>query len=297
MSDVSLEVSTKKNLRSVSMLHPCFASEAHNKYGRLHLPVSASCNIQCRFCNRVFNREDERPGVTSGILRAEDAIRTVRRALELCREITVVGIAGPGDALASGTALETFRAVHDVFPEMILCLSTNGLMLPDYAEALAVIGVRTITVTVNAVSPGILERVVSHIDFMNKRLAGGIMGEVLISRQLEGIRMASTLGAAVKVNTVLIPGINDAHIGEIAKNVSAAGAAIYNIIPLIPQYELAHIEPPDCLMLNEARAAAERYIEVFRHCKHCRADACGIPGLSDFSRELYGENIETFSHG
>jgi nitrogen fixation protein NifB len=278
-------------------MHPCFASGAHNKYGRLHLPVSPSCNIRCRFCNRAFNRDEERPGVTSGILRPEDAIPTVARALELCPQITVVGIAGPGDTLASDAALEVFRAVHAVYPSLIMCLSTNGLMLPERAEDLAGAGVRTITVTVNAVNPAILEKIVSFIVFGGRRVTGREMGEILISRQMDGIRAAGALGLTVKVNTVLIPGINDLHIEDIARETGEAGADIYNIIPLIPQHELAHIAPPDCEMLGRARASAQKYVEVFYHCKHCRADACGIPGENDFSRELYGETMETFSHG
>ena len=290
----------KRSLLKVSQLHPCFGAEAHNKFGRLHLPVSPACNIQCRFCNRSINEKNEkefRPGVAAGILRPDQAVETVRKALALCPDITVVGIAGPGDTLATDAAIRAFRAVHKVYPHLIKCLSTNGLRLPDLAEELMDVGVKTVTVTVNAVDPFILDKVVSHIVFEGKKITGPAMGEILTTRQLQGIRKVSGLGASVKVNTVLVPGVNDGHIEDIAKAVSEAGAHIYNIIPLIPQHELSHIEEPDCDMLQKAREDGEKYLEVFRHCKHCRADACGIPGLSDFSRELYGGQMETFSHG
>ena len=48
------------------------------------------------------------------------------------------------------------------------------------------------------------------------------------------------------------------------------------------------------------RQQAERYIRVFRHCQHCRADAAGIPGGTDVSKQLYIRPItleNTFSHG
>jgi nitrogen fixation protein NifB len=240
--------------------------------------------------------DEERPGVSSGILSPGDAVDTVRRALDLCPEITVVGIAGPGDTLANDSALEAFRAVHDVYPNLIKCLSTNGLMLPDRAEDLVEAGVSTVTVTVNAVDPEILSRVVSHIIYRGRVLEGTDM-RVLTQRQLEGIRAMSALGAMVKVNTVLIPGVNDNHIEDIARAAAAAGANIYNIIPLIPQREFIGTDAPDCDMLRAAKDAGARHIEVFHHCKHCRADACGIPGVSDFSRKLYGGGMETFSHG
>ncbi|MDR1967055.1 MAG: radical SAM protein [Synergistaceae bacterium] len=288
--------SETRTVLKVSQMHPCFSGAAHNKYGRLHLPVSASCNIGCRFCRRAFNTDEDRPGVSAGILPPDGAVDTVRGALELCPEITVVGIAGPGDTLASDSAINAFRAVHRAYPELIMCMSTNGLMLPDRAEELVEVGVKSVTVTVNAVDPSVLEKIVAYIVCDGRKLTGRDMS-VLTERQLEGIRRVSSLGATVKVNTVLAPGVNDSHIGDIAAAVSLAGAHIYNIIPLIPQHELAHIEPPDCGMLQSAREQAAKHIDVFHHCKHCRADACGIPGVSDFSGKLYGGAMETVSLG
>jgi nitrogen fixation protein NifB len=268
--------------------HPCFSAKAHNQKGRLHLPVSPSCNIQCRFCSRAQNTDENRPGVSGGVLKPEEAVETVGRALELCPEISVVGIAGPGDTLATPHALETFKNVHATYPELIKCLSTNGLELPGKAQTLWDAGVRTITVTVNAVDGEILRKVVSWIKGDRD----------LISAQLQGIRECAEIGMLVKVNTVLIPGVNDEHVAEIAKAVSDAGAARHNIIPLIPQNEFADTPAPSCEQIERARQQAGAYLEQFRHCKHCRADACGIPGVSDLSKALYQNRaLETFSHG
>jgi len=268
--------------------HPCFSEKAHNRSGRLHLPVSPACNIRCRFCKRARNTDEVRPGVAAGLLRPEEAVDTVRRALQLCPQIKVVGIAGPGDTLATDHALETFRLVHAAWPDLIKCLSTNGLDLPGKARELWDAGVRTVTVTVNAVDPGILGKIVSWVKD----------GRDLISAQLQGIRECADIGMAVKVNTVLIPDINDTHVADIAKAVSEAGAVRQNIIPLIPQSEFSDMQPPTCGEIEKARQEAGKYIEQFRHCKHCRADACGIPGVSDLTKELYqGRELETFSHG
>jgi nitrogen fixation protein NifB len=274
--------------RDVMDDHPCFSEKAHNKNGRLHLPVSPACNIQCRFCVRARNFDENRPGVAAGILKPEEAVETVRRALELCPQITVVGIAGPGDALASPHALDAFRRVNAVYPRLIKCLATNGLALPGKARELWEAGIRTITVTVNAVDNAVLSKIVSWVK----------NGADLIASQLKGIRECAALGIIVKVNTVLIPSVNGAHIAEIAKAVSDAGAARHNIIPLIPQNEFADCEPPTCEQIESARREAGVYLDQFRHCKHCRADACGIPGINDLSKELYqNRELETFSHG
>lgn len=268
--------------------HPCFSAKAHNTKGRLHLPVSPDCNIKCRFCTRAKNTHENRPGVAAGVIKPDEAVETVKRALELCPEISVVGIAGPGDTLSSTHALEAFQKVHAEYPNLIKCLSTNGLELPGKAQMLWDAGVRTITVTVNAVSPEVLQKVVSWVKD----------GKDLISAQLSGIRECADIGMFVKVNTVLIPGVNDKHIAEIAKAVKEAGAVRQNIIPLIPQNEFKDTPPPTCEEIERARREAGQYLEQFRHCRHCRADACGIPGVSDLSKELYqGRELETFSHG
>jgi nitrogen fixation protein NifB len=284
----------------VSSRHPCFSWEANMSHGRLHLPVSPACNIQCRFCKRTFNKAEQRPGVSAALLRPSDAAELTRKALQLCPEITVAGIAGPGDTLATPHALETFRIIHREFPQLINCMSTNGLLLERYADAIHDAGVGALTVTVNAVDPCVLERICSQVILDGKRHSGVEAAEILIAAQKRGIRKAADLGMLIKINIVLIPAINGDHISEIARTVSGLGAGIVNIIPLIPQHEFADSEAPGCDELNEAREAAEEFLPVFRHCQHCRADACGIPGRGDLSSLLYGEEREfeqTFSHG
>ncbi|MDR1923876.1 MAG: radical SAM protein [Planctomycetaceae bacterium] len=280
-----------------SQQHPCFNSDAHNKFGRIHLPVSHACNIQCRYCIRSLNSSEQRPGVAKKILQPPQAVGIVERALRLCPEIRVVGIAGPGDAFADNAAIDTLTIVHKKFPHLIKCLSTNGLQLLDYVDRLPAVGVQTLSVTVNAVDPNILSKIISYIKFDNQKITGSAMGEILIHRQLAGIKQAAQLGITVKINTVLIPNINDSHIEDIVYAARESGASIYNIIPLIAQGEFHNITPPNCDDLKKAKSTATQYLEVFEHCKHCRADACGVPGISDFSSQLYQDKMETFSHG
>ncbi|MCX7923550.1 MAG: radical SAM protein [Clostridia bacterium] len=278
--------------------HPCFSGEAHFKYGRIHLPVSPACNIQCKFCKRSFNKYEKRPGVSGKLLTPEEALEVVDKALELCPDITVVGVAGPGDTLATEHALKTFELVHEKYPNLINCLSTNGLMLKENAERIVRAGVKTVTVTVNAVQADILANICSHIVYNGKLMTGKEAALWLLLAQMAGIRKVSELGAVVKVNTVLIPGVNDKHIAEIARVTAGVGASMINIIPLIPQNEMESFNPPDCYELESARKAAEEYLPVFRHCQQCRADACGIPGSGvDLAGLLYEQPLQTFSHG
>ena len=145
-----------------------------------------------------------------------------------------------------------------------------------------------------------MKDICSGIIWKGKNIKGKEGAEILISHQLEGIKKITERGVIVKINTVLIPGINDIHIGEIAKAAKKSGASLINVIPLIPQHEMIHYPAPDCDQLRSARISAERHLPVFRHCKQCRADACGIPGTGkDLSGLLYDGPLplETFSHG
>lgn len=279
--------------------HPCFGGQKNNA-GRIHLPVSPGCNIACRFCDRAINDVEERPGVTSRLVKPEECEQILKKALDICPDIKVVGIAGPGDTLASDNALETFKIVKEKFPHLIKCMSTNGLLLNEKAEEVLRVGIDSLTVTVNAVDPVIENKLNAYIIYHGKKIEGVEGAKILIQNQLEGIRKVAAAGITVKVNTVLVPEINGEHIEEIAKTVREAGASIYNIIPLIPQHELKNCRAPVCAEIDSARTRASRYIDVFRHCQHCRADAVGVPGKSEFGDRIYQKRLrvkETFSHG
>jgi len=290
-----------KSFSELTKEHPCFASHGA-RTGRIHLPVCPGCNIACRFCERSINFEENRPGVTGRVLKPEEACEIVGRALEISPEIKVAGIAGPGDTLASNNAFKTFELIGKEYPQLIKCMSTNGLLLNERADEVIAAGIDSLTVTVNAVDPEIEAQLNDYIIWQGRKIEGVEGSKILIENQLAGIRKIAEAGITVKVNTVLVPRINGSHIAAIAEAVAEAGADKYNIIPLIPSAKLKDESAPNCAEIEAARRAAGDYIELFLHCNHCRADAAGVPGKSDISRQLYakigpGFYGENFSHG
>ncbi|MCC8190193.1 MAG: nitrogen fixation protein NifB, partial [Planctomycetes bacterium] len=175
----------------------------------------------------------------------------------------------------------------------------NGLVLAAAVPGLVAAGVQTLTVTVNAVEPAILERLCAGVEWNGRFLAGRAGAERLIASQREGILLARALGILVKINLVMVPGVNDHHIDTVAATVADWGASFLNIIPLLPAAEFAGAPAPTAAAVERARDEAEWHLPVIRHCRRCRADACGVPGVSDFAHELYRdfEPVETFSHG
>jgi len=80
------------------------------------------------------------------------------------------------------------------------------------------------------------------------------------------------------VNTVLVPGVNDQHVVEVAKKAAELGVYMQNIIPLIPQFKFAHIKPPTPQEKRAIQEKCSEFVKEMTHCRHCRADAIGRLG-------------------
>jgi nitrogen fixation protein NifB len=254
--------------------HPCFDAAARHSSGRVHLPVAPRCNIKCRYCTRKHDCANEnRPGVTTKVIKPEEAVERVRLARQLEPRINVVGIAGPGDPLANQATFQTFELVKASFPDMSLCLSTNGLLLPDYIDRLVELGVGSLTVTVNALDPAVGAQIYAFVSYRNTILRGEEAALCLRDNQLAGLKRAAAAGLRLKINSVLIPGINEDEMTKIARVMQGFKAAVMNIMPLIPQADFAHLQP---LAPDSARQRCAPYVEQMTHCKQCRADACGL---------------------
>jgi len=258
-------------------VHPCYNEKLHHKIGRIHLPVAPKCNIACKFCRRSVGEEccENRPAVTKLILKPSEVEEYVAEKLKKIPNLKVVGIAGPGDSLFNEETFESFEIVNEKFPDLVKCLSTNGLLLPKYVKKIADLNIKTITVTVNAIDPEILAEIVDWV-YYDKKVFKGIEGaKLLIKNQKKGIEKANDEGLVVKINTVLIPEINMDHIIDIAKEFSNI-AYLQNTIPLIPMYKLDHLRKPTCEEISNVRDINEEYLQQFRACQQCRADAAGL---------------------
>ncbi len=258
--------------------HPCYDAKAHFKTGRIHLPVAPFCNIQCNYCSRKLRVDDNRPGITNEILSPKKALLKVKKALAREPRIKIIAIAGPGDPLANHTTIETFKLIKQYLPNVNFCLSTNGLNLSDQIENLYNVGVRFITVTLNTVDPEIGAKIYSFVRYNCKLHYGEEAATILLNRQIEGIKKAVNLGMLVKINTVLIPGINMKYIPDVAEKVAKLGAYIMNVMPLIPIGKFADLRSPTLEELKSTRIKCEEFIRQWYLCKQCRADAVGVPG-------------------
>jgi nitrogen fixation protein NifB len=279
--------------------HPCYSEDAHHYFARMHIAVAPACNIQCNYCNRKYDCSNEsRPGVVSEKLTPQQALDKVLAVAAEVPQLSVVGVAGPGDALANAErTFAAFELVARALPHLKLCLSTNGLALPDHVDRIVAMGVDHVTITINMIDPRIGAQIYPWIFFRHKRWEGIDASRILHERQMEGLEALTARGVLVKVNSVLIPGVNDEHLKAVNEAVRARGAFLHNVMPLISDaahgthFGLTGRRGPTP---DELRAAQDRlgaYAKLMRHCRQCRADAVGLLG-EDRGAEFTLDNLK-----
>lgn len=262
--------------------HPCYSEDAHYHFSRIHLPVAPACNIQCNFCNRKYDCSNEsRPGVVSEKLTPKEALHRIQIVAATTKELSVAGIAGPGDPLANPTkTFETMALIKKHYPDLKLCLATNGLVLPELINQIKNLGVDHVTVTVNALTVETAKKVYAWVKFDGKKQNNANAMFAFLQNQLEGIKKLLEAGILVKINTVLIPGINDHEIQKLNKKMQSLGVFIHNIMPLIAKQEHGSVfglrgqqEPSNQEV--EAMRKSCGILKQMSHCRQCRADAVG----------------------
>lgn len=297
-STSSTETSLDEKLKQRIEKHPCYSEEAHHHYARMHVAVAPACNIQCNYCNRKYDCANEsRPGVVSELLTPEEAAHKVLVVASKIPQMTVLGIAGPGDPLANPEkTFRTFELIADKAPDIKLCLSTNGLMLTEHVDKIKQLNVDHVTITINMVDPEVGTKIYPWVHYKRKRYRGIEGVKILHEKQMEGLQALREADILCKVNSVMIPGINDQHLVEVDKVIRDNGAFLHNIMPLISAPEhgtyfgLNGQRGPTPKELKALQDNCSGNMKMMRHCRQCRADAVGLLG-EDRSQEFTKENF------
>jgi cyclic pyranopterin phosphate synthase len=176
----------------------------------LRISLTDRCNLRCTYCmpaevfdhNHVFLRKDQ-------LLRLPELDRIIG-AFVRCG-VGKLRITGGEPLLRRGVTeflqgLRRFPALQDI------AMTTNGLLLPELAARLAEAGLHRVTVSLDALDPGIFGA-------MNGR--GHHPGRVL-----EGIAAARAAELGVKINMVVQRGVNDGEILPIARHCKREGLVL-----------------------------------------------------------------------
>ena len=220
--------------------------------------------------------------MTSAVLTPRQAANYLQSVLQQDPRIAVVGIAGPGDPLATPQqTLETLRLVR---AEPSRTDPLRGLQRPERGALRGRIG-----------RAGSEPR---HADRQRRRCPRSAPTSTLGSATRNGCTAARPAphccgiarrkpsaalkqrGITVKINTIIIPGVNEEHVPEVARRVAELGADIANCVPLYPVAgtALGAVEPPSPERVAAIRAEVARWLPIMEHCTRCRADAVGLLG-------------------
>lgn len=166
----------------------------HPSLRYLRVSVTSRCNLRCVYCRPARGAKE------ADVLAREDIVRFVRLAVQC--GITKVRLTG-GEPLVRGDIVEIVRELASSPGLGDLGLTTNGTLLAPLASALRQAGLRRINIGLSAITPEVYRSITR----------GGDVGDALA-----GLRAALDAGfAPVKVNVVVMRGINDAEIPALAR--------------------------------------------------------------------------------
>lgn len=253
--------------------NPCFAENARARHGRVHLPVAPRSNIRPR------HGAPESPGRA---LSPRDVAQWLERLLAKGERIELIAVAGPGDPLAEpGPTLETLRLVHGAHPDIPLAIATNGLNGASLAEELAALPLAHITVLVDAVDPGIVEKLYAWIRPGAHTVPLPAAAALLVEAQAKAIRAFKAAGLVVKVSTTIYPGLNDGHVERVAETVAALGADLLALVPFRPTGRPGEdLQSPDEALVAALREKAGRHMALVPPTEACEGPAGLEQGLS-----------------
>jgi nitrogen fixation protein NifB len=165
-------------------------------------------------------------------------------------------------------------------------LSTNGLALPDHVDEIQDMNIDHVTLTINMVDPQVGTAIYPWVFYKHKRWTGLDAAKILHERQMQSLEMLSERKILVKVNSVMIPGINDDHLVEVNKVVKQKGA-----FPVHgTHYGLTGQRGPRAMELKALQDKLSDGTKLMRHCRQCRADAVGLLG-EDRGQEFTMEHV------
>ena len=171
----------------------------------LRISVTERCNFRCRYCmpEKPFSWTPK-----ENLLSYEELFAFVRIAVD--RGITKIRITG-GEPTTRGDLDRFITMITAYAPQIDIGLTTNGYLLAPMAERLKEAGLKRVNISLDS-----LERDTLHY----------ITQKDVYDRVIAGIEAAVGAGLGVKLNTVIMKGVNDHEILPLFDYARGIGAQI-----------------------------------------------------------------------
>lgn len=164
----------------------------------LRLSVTDRCNLRCAYCRPSEATSDQQSG---GCASNAELIELVARVDRVCRlgKLRFTG----GEPLLRPDLVELVLGLRQLLPDALLALTTNGLLLPQFAGPLRAAGIASVNVSLDTLDP---------VAFATLTRGGRL------DATLRGIEVAQSAGfARLKLNTVLIRRVNGNRLGALVR--------------------------------------------------------------------------------
>ena len=168
-----------------------------NDINYLRISITDRCNLRCFYCT-PWGGWEKLP--CQEILRYEELLRLAGVAARVgIRKIRVTG----GEPLVRKGALEFIRDLHRIPGIEEVCLTSNGVLLPELAPGLYATGLRHLNLS---------------LDTLRRERYQRLTGSDHLPQVLAGIEAAASQGfAPIKLNCVVLKDINDDELLEFAR--------------------------------------------------------------------------------
>jgi len=171
----------------------------------LRLSITDRCNLRCMYCMPKGQENKAKHTKTGDILSHaellsyEELLKVVRIAVQMgMNKLRLTG----GEPLVRKGILDFIHKLSSIEGLDEVRLTTNGVLLSDYAEQLYLEGVRHLNISLDSLQPEKFFKITGRDEF---------------DRVWRGILKARDLGFRVKINVVAMKGINDDEFIDFAK--------------------------------------------------------------------------------
>ena len=181
----------------------------------LRVSVTQLCNLRCRYCMPIegINKRSREEMLTQ-----EELIAAVRVAASIgIKKVRITG----GEPLVKKNILAICEGINDIAGIDELSMTTNGILIPKYADDLYARGIRRVNISIDTLRP----------DRYRELTRLGELQDVL-----RGIDTALEKFDRVKLNIVLIGGFNDDEIPDFIEYARKNETDV-RFIELMPMYE------------------------------------------------------------
>jgi nitrogen fixation protein NifB len=145
-------------------------------------------------------------------------------------------------------------------------------------DVLKALKVNYITLTMNSYNVDTISKLVEWIKYKGVIYTGKEAAEILIENQFKSLKAILDNGINCKVNTVIVPDVNQYEVLELLEGIGSYGNVVGNLIPLIP-VEGTIYENTSTLSIMEYEEIFNRSRNILKQvkgCKKCRADSAFI---------------------